>query len=331
MKRILFIMLTVVLTMTVTAQTRTQEYMKKIPALPKDSCNITRASAEDFIARVAVLRDQMVSEIEQLRESIDSHMEANAPTAEENAMKQMSQMYGMSQADLEKMKNAKNMSAADKQALANKMMSQQANMTMDEAKNLAKMSEAGRQAYTEAYATEAMATANTDPNQASRNDYARNLYNNNVAQQAAYDKINDINNRIVALYAPVTNDPERQKMLDRINAWNSKLTSMMGIVSDSEARIMDSISLRIKNEQIAYCNRYTPQYRAALRKHLQIVKASIPEYVRFGEISAATTKSQTGIDMPAEGKELSSLEAVADYLRALQDAYKYKLYYAEDY
>lgn len=324
-------MLTVALTMTVTAQTRTQEYMKKIPALPKDSCNITRASAEDFIARVAVLRDQMVSEIEQLRESIDSHMEANAPTAEENAMKQMSQMYGMSQADLEKMKNAKNMSAADKQALANNMMSQQANMTMDEAKNLATMSEAGRQAYTEAYATEAMATANTDPNQASRNDYARNLYNNNVAQQAAYDKINDINNRIVALYAPVTNDPERQKMLDRINAWNSKLTSMMGIVSDSEARIMDSISLRIKNEQIAYCNRYTPQYRAALRKHLQIVKASMPEYIRFGEISAATTKSQTGIDMPAEGKELSSLEAVADYLRALQDAYKYKLYYAEDY
>ncbi len=324
-------MLTVALTMTVTAQTRTQEYMKKIPALPKDSCNITRASAEDFIARVAVLRDQMVSEIEQLKESIDSHMEANAPTAEENAMKQMSQMYGMSQADLEKMKNAKNMSAADKQALANKMMSQQANMTMDEAKNLATMSEAGRQAYTEAYATEAMATANTDPNQASRNDYARNLYNNNVAQQAAYDKINDINNRIVALYAPVTNDPERQKMLDRINAWNSKLTSMMGIVSDSEARIMDSISLRIKNEQIAYCNRYTPQYRAALRKHLQIVKASMPEYIRFGEISAATTKSQTGIDMPAEGKELSSLEAVADYLRALQDAYKYKLYYAEDY
>ncbi len=156
-------------------------------------------------------------------------------------------------------------------------------------------------------------------------------YNNNVAQQAAYDKINDINNRIVALYAPVTNDPERQKMLDRINAWNSKLTSMMGIVSDSEARIMDSISLRIKNEQIAYCNRYTPQYRAALRKHLQIVKASMPEYTRFGEFSAATTKSQTGIDMPAEGKELSSLEAVADYLRALQDAYKYKLYYAEDY
>ncbi len=313
------------------AQTRTQEYMKKIPALPKDSCNVTRASAENFTAQVAALRDQLVSEIEQIRESVDSHMESNADVAQENVMKQMSQMYGMSQADLEKMKNAKNMSDADKQALANKMMTQQANMTMDEAKNLAKMSEAGRQAYTEAYATEAMATANTDPNQAARNDYARNLYNNNVAQQAAYSKINEINNRIVALYAPVTNDPERQKMLDRISAWNSKLTSMMGIVSDGEARIMDSLSLRIQNEQIAYCNKYTPQYRTALRKHLQIVKASMPEYIKFGEISAATTKSQTGIDMPAEGKELASIEAIADYLRALEGAYKYKLYYSDEY
>lgn len=313
------------------AQTRTQEYMKKIPALPKDSCNVTRASAENFTAQVAALRDQLVSEIEQIRESVDSHMESNADVAQENVMKQMSQMYGMSQADLEKMKNAKNMSDADKQALANKMMTQQANMTMDEAKNLAKMSEAGRQAYTEAYATEAMATANTDPNQAARNDYARNLYNNNVAQQSAYSKINEINNRIVALYAPVTNDPERQKMLDRISAWNSKLTSMMGIVSDGEARIMDSLSLRIQNEQIAYCNKYTPQYRTALRKHLQIVKASMPEYIKFGEISAATTKSQTGIDMPAEGKELASFEAIADYLRALEGAYKYKLYYSDEY
>lgn len=331
MKKILLIMLAAGIVLSGAAQTRTQEYMKKIPALPKDSCNVTRASAENFTAQVAALRDQLVSEIEQIRESVDSHMESNADVAQENVMKQMSQMYGMSQADLEKMKNAKNMSDADKQALANKMMTQQANMTMDEAKNLAKMSEAGRQAYTEAYATEAMATANTDPNQAARNDYARNLYNNNVAQQSAYSKINEINNRIVALYAPVTNDPERQKMLDRISAWNSKLTSMMGIVSDGEARIMDSLSLRIQNEQIAYCNKYTPQYRTALRKHLQIVKASMPEYIKFGEISAATTKSQTGIDMPAEGKELASFEAIADYLRALEGAYKYKLYYSDEY
>ena len=330
MKRILFIILAASLVLNGAAQTGAQVYLKRIPALPKDSCNATRASVENFISVVNALRGELDSEIEGIKESVESNMESNTDVAEENVMKQMSQMYGISQADLDKMKNAKNMSEADKQALANKMLSQQANMTMDEVKSLSKMSEAGKQAYTEAYATEAMANAKNNPGQAARNNYAGNLYKTNVSQQAALSKINEINSRIAALYSPIQNDPEMKKMLDRIQAWNSKLTSMMGIVSDREARVMDSLSLKIKNEQIAYCNRFTPQYRAALRKHIQIVRVSMPDFRNFGEISAETTKAQTGIEMPAEGKELASLEAIAQYLKALQDAYRYKLYYSED-
>lgn len=318
------------LVLTGAAQTRTQDYMQKIPALPKDSCNATRMSVENFVSGVSFLREELVNEIEGIREAVESHMESNTDVAEENVMNQMSQMYGISQADLEKMKNSKDMTAAEKQALANKMMSQQANMTMEEAKNFSNMSEAGKKAYAEAYAAESMAVAKNDPKQSAKNNYASNLYQTNTAQQAAYSKINEISSRIAALYNPIENDPERQKMLDRMSAWNSKLTSMMGIVSDDEAHIMDSLSLRIKNEQIAYCNKYTPQYRSALRKHLQIVKASMPDYKKFGDISAETTKAQTGLDMPAEGKELASLEAIAEYLRSLHEAYKYKLYYPED-
>ena len=330
MKRIFMIMLAAGLALTGAAQTRSQEYMKRIPALPKDSCNATRASVENFVTVVSALRDELETEIGGIRESVESHMESNAGKAEENVMKQMSQMYGMSQADINKIKSSKNMSDADKQALANKMLSQQANMTMDEVKNLSKMSEAGRQAYTEAYATEAMANAKNNPGQAERNNYAGNLYQTNISQQAALSKINEINSRIAALYSPIQNDPEMKKMLDRIQTWNNKLTSMMGIVSDSEARVMDSLGLRIKNEKISYCNKYTPLQRAALRKHLQTVKVSMPEYRNFGEISAETTKAQTGIEMPAEGKELASLEAISDYLKALREAYRYKLYYSED-
>jgi len=331
MKRILLILVAAGIVLTGAAQTRTQEYMKKIPALPKDSCNATRSSVEGFVSQVSALRDELVTEIEGIREAVDSHMESNADVAEANAMKQMAQMYGMSQADINKLKNAKDMSDADKQALANKMMMQQANMSMDEAKNLSKMSEAGRKAYAEAYAVEAMATAQNDPNQEAKSNNAKNMYQSGVAQQAAISKINEITTRIAALYSPIEKDPERQKMLDRMKAWNNQLTSMMGIVSDGEARIMDSLSLRIQNEQIAYCNKYTPQYRAALRKHLQTVKASMPDYKKFGDINAETTKIQTGIDMPEEGKELASLEAIADYLRALEEVYRYKLYYSDEY
>ncbi len=323
-------MLAAGLVLTGAAQTRTQEYMKKIPAIPKDSCNASRATVDNFVAGVKALRDQLISEIEGIREVVDSHMESNADVTKDKMMKQMSQMYGISQEDMDKMKNAKNMSAADKQALANKMIQQQANMTMDEAKNLSKMSDAGRQAYAEAYATEAMATAKNDPQQAERNNFAGNMIQADAARQDAYLKIQEINNTITTFYNPVEKDPERQKMLDRIDAWNKKLISMSGIVTGSQARVMDSISLRITNEKIAYCNRYTPLFRAALRKHLQTVKASMPVYENIGEIYAETIKIQTGVEMPAAGKELTSMEAVEGYLQALEDVYGFNLYFPGD-
>lgn len=330
MKKILLILVAAGFLLTGAAQTRTQEYMKKIPALPKDSCNVTKASAESYISGVSAVRDQLMSEIDEISSKVNSHMESNTSTAEDNAMKQMSQMYGISQADLEKMKNSKNMTAADKQALASKMMSQQANMTMDEAKNLGKMSEAGRQAYAEAYGVEAMAAAETDPNQQAKNENARNMYQSVTSQQAANAKITGITNNIAALYSPILNDPERKKMLDRIDQWNSRIMSMSGIVTASQSKQIDSLSLLIKNEKIAYCNKYTPLQRNALRKHVQILKASLPDYSSYGEMTAATAKAQTGVDMPEEGKELASLEAILNYLDALKAVYAYKLYYPED-
>jgi hypothetical protein len=331
MKRVLFILIAVGFAMTAAAQTRTQYYMKKIPALPGDSCNATRAFAENYVNQVVSIKDELSGEIDQIKERVDSHMESNASAAQDHIMNQMSQMYGVSGADMEKMKNADKMSEADKQAMIDKMVQQKTNMSMDEIKNLSKMSDAGKKAYTEAYATEAMANAQANPTQTTKsNEYAKGMYQTTIAQQSANAEISQINARIGALYGPIGNDPERQKMLDRIDAWNSKLTSMMGIVTDIQARTMDSIALKIKVEKIAYCNKYTPMYRESLRKHLQILKASLPDYQKYGEVTAEATKAQTGVDMPAEGKELASLEAIAEYLGALEGVFKYKLYYSED-
>lgn len=312
------------------AQTRTADYMKRIPALPKDSCNITRAAAVDFAATVAGLEKQLQEELNAINKSVNTHMKSNEGNARDNAMKQMSETYGISQADLEKMKNSKNMTAAEKQALANKMMSQQTNMTVDEAKNVGKMSDAGKKAYAEAYATEAMATNQADPNQKARNETLQDTYQLTVSQQAASSKVAEISNRITALYEPIDNDPSRVAMMERMEGWNRKLTSMTGIASDTDAKIMDSLNLKIRNEQIAYCSKFTPKYRAALRKHLEIVKSSMPDYQSMGNITAEAIKAQSGIEMPAEGREIPALTAINGYLEKLKVAYQYKLYFAED-
>ena len=104
----------------------------------------------------------------------------------------------------------------------------------------------------------------------------------------------------------------------------------MSGVDYGQGKQMDSLGVLIKNEKIAYCNKYTPRYRAALRKHLEILKTSLPDYQNLGNVTAEVTKAQTGIEMPAEGREIPALEAINNYLDALQGVYKYKLYFPED-
>jgi len=329
MKKFLFFLAAVAFTAMAPAQVKTNEYLKKIPAIPRDSCNVTKANAELFSASVGTIIEQLKADIDNLSELQDNNMENNKETAEQTVMNQMSAQYGISQADLEKIRNKKDMTDAEKKELANKMIQQQANMSLEEAEKLSKMSEAGKKAYAEAYATEAMATSQTDPNQKARSDNAKNMYELAQAQQNINNKTSSITQKESDLYLPINNDPERQKMLDRIDKWNSQIMAMAGI-DYGQGKQMDSLAVLIKNEKIKYCNTYSPQWRSALRQHYKMLIASIPDFLEFGKANAAMTKAQTGIDTPKECLEIGSLSAILQYLQALQGVYSCKLYYPEE-
>ncbi len=329
MKKYIFVLAAIVFTSVATAQVKTNEYLKKIPAIPKDSCNVTRANAELFKAKVGAIIEQLKADMDRLSEMQDNNMENNKGTAEETMMNKMSQQYGISQADLEKLKNKKDMTDAEKKELANKIMQQQANMSMDEVAKLSNMSEAGKKAYAEAYATEAMATSQTDPNQKAWSDNAKNMYELAQAQQNINGKTSSITQKEVDLYLPVNNDPERQKMLDRMDKWNSEIMAMAGI-DYGQGKQMDSLAVLIKNEKIKYCNIYSPKWRAALRQHYKMLITSIPDFLEYGKANAAMTKAQTGIETPQECLEIGCLATILQYLQALQGVYSCKLYYPEE-
>jgi hypothetical protein len=329
MKKCIFLLLAISLTLMASGQTKTNEYLKKIPAIPKDSCNVTKANAEAFGLKVGALIDQLKADMDALVELQDNTMENNKETAENTVMNQMSQQYGLSKEDLEKLKNKKNMTDAEKKELANKMMQQQTNMSMEEVAKLSTMSEAGKKAYGEAYATEAMATSQTDPNLKAKSDNAKNMYELAQAQQNINNKTSAITKNEADLYKPVNTDPERQKMLDRIDKWNSEIMAMAG-VDYGQGKQMDSLALLIKNEKIKYCNTYSPKWRAALRQHYKMLITSIPDFLEYGKANAEMNKAQTGIETPKECLEIGSLSTILQYLQALQGVYSCKLYYPEE-
>lgn len=328
MKKTALILIVLSIASITSAQTVFDSYMKRIPALPGDSCNVSKAGTESFKTQVSSLHDEISNEISRLNSLAKKSTANDEAAAKEAALKQMSQ-YGMSQEDMEKMKNAKNMSAADKQAMANKMMQQQTNMSPDEIKNLSKMSDAGKKAYAEGYATEAMAVSKANPESQPADNNTQNISELLSQQQSIAGRISGYGQSIGNLYASIENDPSRQEMLDRMDNWKSKYGRMIG-VDAGQGKQMDSLALLVKKEQIKYCDKFTPKYRAALRQHRQILNSALPDYQKLGEITSHVTMAQTGIALPPECMETGALEAINEYLGKLKQVYKFKLYFAED-
>lgn len=91
------------------------------------------------------------------------------------------------------------------------MMMQQTNMSMDEAKNLQNMSEAGRTAYAEAYATEAMATNDPNAKQPANIQNSQNIMELTNQQLTLNNELVNNSQTLQAQYNAIDNDPEAQK------------------------------------------------------------------------------------------------------------------------
>ena len=327
MQKLLFISICICFTAVVSAQFVTEGYLRRAPALPKDSCNITKANADSFIGQVDILREEVKNAIGQMNRGSRQSAKVNEATAKQQAAQQMAQ-FGMSQEDMAKMKSGK-MSADEKKALANKMMMQQTNISVDEMKATKGMTDEGKKAYSEALTTEMMASGQAGQIKSSAPGNTPALASLVQEQQIIMTKISDRYQKIPGLYEAIENDPERKQMLTRMANWKSKWTSLGG-VDAGQGKQMDSLQVLIKKEEIKYCDKFSPLYRAALRTHLSVIKSSLPDYRRLAEITGQIAELQAGIPAAAGGNDITGMNALIDYLSRLNNAYKYKLSYPEE-
>ncbi len=330
MKKTLLFLIALAITVMTFAQSRMADYMMKIPALPRDSCNISKTDADNFNQKVSFLIDEVSNDIQERGRKAKEYTEKNRGTMENTAVKQLQEQYNMSDKNINKLKNSKNMSEEEQEALVSKMMMQKTNMSLDELKKMSKMSDAGKAAWAESYATEAMANAQADPKKYAPDENARKLIDLTNEYKSLNQKINAGYQNITKMYDAIDNDPERKAILENISELNEKLMPMVGYVTASEEKIMIKLADQIKNEQIKYCDKFTPQYRAALKKHLTKFKYSLPDCERFDELTCELMKIQTGVDVSPTIVGTSSLVALKAYLMSLSAAYKYKLYYPDN-
>lgn len=298
------------------AQNLSQNLWTLIPKVPQNICEAEYTEKEEFLDSITNAKDYL----KQQRDNIMQVNESHEDEYRNQAMNTMQQKYGLSQAEMDKVKSGKKLTDAEKQAMMNKALQNSTNISMDEVKNLQNMSEEGKKAWAEAYGYEKMAESQIDTVATQKKQEENmSMYQLMQRQQFLQDSLTKAETKMSGKFEDIKNSPKAQTMLNNIRDWKRQLES--GDVSgDDYQELLD----KIENEEANYCDEFSKQYTDLLKVYKNHIVNSIPKYYELQDISERLTKLQSGVTMHVE-KGIIDLDRISEYLHYLQDAYQYNL------
>jgi len=253
---------------------------------------------------------------------------------EEQMKASMIEKSGMSDEDVKKLQSGKEMTQAEQDAMVNKMMQQQYNISLDEAKNMKNMSKEGQEAWAQGYASEQMAMAQANPGQNKGADKASmSLYELLSEQTSLRNKVTAMENQLRQKYMAIDKEAEAAKAALEVEL--KPLYEELHSINDGEGSTQadvdhsNKVIKKIQAKQDIFCEQFTPRMLGFIQECKDYFVKSIPDYDRLEEIQFQVTAAQTGTMLMTAGKGMYSIQAVEQYLGYLQEAYRYKLYRTE--
>ncbi len=297
------------------SQTAPEKYTAKIPALPQNACSLKGIEKTAFLEKVNKLDEELKSEISPKEKSAEDKYKSSAEQMKQNLSKQ----YGLSTEDMKKLQSGK-LSESEKRALADKMLQKKANISLEEAERVGKMSKAGQKAWAEGYSTEQMANVQANPD-TFKTEQNKNMKNYELAKQQSL--------LIKKIHAADDKYMEQIKELDKKDSiatkeLNAKRKPLMDEYANSDNT--DEIISKVRTLEHNYCNKLTPEYFKILNDRLITLKRSLPDYEKLEEVNSKLNQSTMGVDKDLSEPGLISLQAIESYVSLLKSAFKYANY-----
>jgi hypothetical protein len=330
MKNLILTFFAVSLTLILSAQTTAYEYMKRAPGIPTTVCK-TKAGIQDaFIMAVKDLSSAIHEDAQTRSKKAEEYMKGN----EEQMKASMIKKSGISDEDVKKLQSGKEMTQAEQDAMVNKMMQQQYNISLDEAKNMKNMSKEGQEAWAQGYVAEQMAVAQANPGQNKGADKeSMSLYELLSEQTSLRNKVTAMENQLRQKYVAIDKEAEAAKAALEVEL--KPLYEELHSINDGEGSTQADVDhsnrviKKIQAKQDIFCEKFTPRMLGFIQECKDSFGKSIPDYDRLEEIQFQVTAVQTGTTLMTAGTGMYSIQAVEQYLGYLGEAYRYKLYRTE--
>jgi hypothetical protein len=268
------------------SQSDPEDFLSKIPPLPDGACSLDDEERHQYSDNISRLHKDITELIRKLKKEAES----NAKNTEDEVKKNMAAQYGLTEADLQKMKNRKNMTEAEKKELMEKMMKAGNKNIPDQKKS-------------------------------------RNMVELANEQKALLDKLGAINkmfsDKLIELDKKDTLAAgELNKELDPLIKELHSIPDGEGTTDADELR-RKNVLLRIADAEKRYCSKMTPPYYEILITRMADVKSSLPDYKRLQEVNSELNKSTTGVQKDIASPRLMELESVEEYIKLRKEVFKY--------
>jgi hypothetical protein len=299
-------------------QVTPEAFMGQIPSLSGAPCGMKGEQLGIYLTRVSEISQQIDDEISRLEQAA----EADAEGAEDQMKTRMGKEAGLSDGDIEKLKNMDNLSEAEQAALVDQMLDGKYNLSLGEIEKLKKMSAKGKEAWAQAYAKEALANAQANPAQVQSDQVkARSMYEVTKELKGLLDRIGAQESKYAQQFTELDNDSAAKA----IREMEAKLRGMntAGEVTEAKKKEMGALSKKIHAAKKAYCPTYAARYEGIVERHGEAIKSALADYARIDEIQFELISMEAGVKKGRPQTGLTGLKAVQQHLGLLNGVFKY--------
>lgn len=299
-------------------------FYARLPNLPGAICLVDTAERGLFTSQLSSISVQLDVVYSKKKKEVQKEADDLRPEME----KKIARDSGLSEADIQKLKNKK-LSKEEKKKIADKMMQNKANISMEEIERLKKMSKEGKEAWAEAYSTEVMANMQSGDSVKTEEQ---------IKMEKELEKNSTLNELV----------KEQKLIIDRIYAVDKKYANQM-----EELRKEDSIQTIILEAQLeplrkqlleyptkeqqksiyklmfgyylTYCNKLSPMNINMIADAKESIGPLLPEYDRLEVLNTEINKIMLGAKDGLNSPGLMQLGAVKSLISIMAGAYSYTI------
>ncbi len=287
-------------------------------------CNDGQDEKDAFIKKLYDLEAEIEAVINPKKQIVENAYRNSKGDVEKNIAKE----YNLSGADMQKLKQIqnikdKNQKKEEQKKIADKILQDKANISMEEIEKLKKMSKEGKKAWVEAYSTEQMATME------GKTDSIKAVNQKNMDQYNLAQEQSKLMNQVDAVNKMFANKIKELNEADSVatRAFLVERDTIMAHMGDHYAEEHERDIEKIRELEKQYCETMTPKYFDILNGQTNKIKTLLPTFYKLEKVNAELSQAMLNIqnkDFYSEG--LMGLEAVKGQITLLTTAFKYAHY-----